>query len=180
MSEKIGGWLFQALLAVGVAVVFFTVGHYAPSFGKTTEVTTTTSTTADTRPTTTTASVTTPDTVTTTAALTTTAAGFVTEPSTTALTTVTTTTTFPKTVTTTTTTAKVTTTLPPAKPGSVPINTATKEQLMTIEGIGDVFAERIIEYREANGGFKSLEELQNIKGVGDKRYALWSLYFTLS
>ena len=49
---------------------------------------------------------------------------------------------------------------------AVNINTADKKTLMALSGIGDAFAERIIEYREENGGFKVIEELTNIRGIG--------------
>ena len=48
----------------------------------------------------------------------------------------------------------------------VDINTADKETLMTLSGIGEAFAERIVEYREENGGFKAVQELTNIRGIG--------------
>ncbi len=64
--------------------------------------------------------------------------------------------------------------------GMLNLNTATKEQLKTINGIGDAFAERIIAYRDSHGGFQSVEELKNISGIGEKRYAQWSPYFTVS
>lgn len=51
----------------------------------------------------------------------------------------------------------------------VDVNTATVEQLIEIKGIGEVLAQRIIAYRQANGGFKSLDELDNVKGVGGKK-----------
>ena len=50
--------------------------------------------------------------------------------------------------------------------GTVDINTADKETLMTLSGVGERFAERIISYREDNGGFKSVQELTNIRGIG--------------
>lgn len=48
----------------------------------------------------------------------------------------------------------------------VDINQATKEELMQLEGIGDAYAQKIIEFREANGPFQKPEELLNVKGIG--------------
>ena len=60
----------------------------------------------------------------------------------------------------------------PATPG-VPLNlnTATLEQLDELDGIGPATAESILEYREANGGFGSVEELGQVSGIGEKRLA---------
>jgi competence protein ComEA len=50
----------------------------------------------------------------------------------------------------------------------VNINTANQEQLMSLKGIGESYAQRIIEYREKNGPFQTPEDLLKVKGIGDK------------
>jgi competence protein ComEA len=59
-----------------------------------------------------------------------------------------------------------------AKPAAtlVNLNTATAAQLETLPGIGPKTAAAIIEYRQKNGAFKKIEELMNIKGVGEKAF----------
>lgn len=52
--------------------------------------------------------------------------------------------------------------------GKVNINTATKEELMTVPGIGEVTAQNIIAYREKNGDFSTLEDLKKVGRIGDK------------
>lgn len=49
----------------------------------------------------------------------------------------------------------------------VNINTASKDELMTVSGIGESKADSIIEYRITNGNFKSIEEIKNVSGIGD-------------
>jgi competence protein ComEA len=62
---------------------------------------------------------------------------------------------------------------PPAKSAQatiVNINTATVDQLIGLPGIGAKMATRIIDYRQKNGGFKKLEDLMNVQGIGEKNF----------
>ena len=53
---------------------------------------------------------------------------------------------------------------------TVNINTAPVEQLERLPGVGPTTAARIVEYRQKNGGFKKVEELMNVKGIGEKTF----------
>lgn len=60
------------------------------------------------------------------------------------------------------------------------INSATKEELKNLPNIGDSIADSIIEYRENNGGFKSIEEIKNIPRIGDKTFEKIKSLITLN
>jgi len=69
----------------------------------------------------------------------------------------------------------------PAKnpPAVVNLNTATPAQLDALPGIGPKVAARIVEYRQKNGGFKKIEELMNIKGIGEKSFLKLKPYISV-
>jgi competence ComEA-like helix-hairpin-helix protein len=66
------------------------------------------------------------------------------------------------------------------KPGTkININTAYAGDLQLLPGIGEVMAERIVEYRERSGGFKNTDELKKVKGIGVKKFEKIREYITI-
>lgn len=63
--------------------------------------------------------------------------------------------------------------------GLLDINLASVEDLTTLPGIGPALAQRIVDYREQNGRFSSVEELRNISGIGEKRLSAILEYITV-
>ena len=61
---------------------------------------------------------------------------------------------------------------PPAQPAAslINLNSATQAELEKLPGVGPAMAKQIIEYRQKNGGFKKVEELMNVKGIGEKSF----------
>ncbi len=60
-------------------------------------------------------------------------------------------------------------TIVPKKTQIININSANKNQLMSLPGIGPSYADRIIEYRSSRGSFTSVDQLSNVKGIGKKK-----------
>ncbi len=65
------------------------------------------------------------------------------------------------------------TTLPqPTISFPIHINRADKEEFQALPGIGDVLAQRIVDYRAEHGSFSALEDLMNVEGIGKKRFEM--------
>ncbi|MCF1506793.1 ComEA family DNA-binding protein [Streptomyces glomeratus] len=58
-----------------------------------------------------------------------------------------------------------------APAGPVSLGSATVDQLDTLPGVGPVLAQHIIDYRSQHGGFRSVDELRNVNGIGERRFA---------
>lgn len=60
------------------------------------------------------------------------------------------------------------------------INTATVEQFISLNGIGETIAKRIVDYRTENGNFKNIEELLNVSGIGEKKFNEIKKYLSIN
>ncbi len=69
---------------------------------------------------------------------------------------------------------------PAASHGVVNINTATAEQLVLLPRVGPSLAHRIVEFRTANGKFKSVNELVAVRGIGQKSFGNLKPYLTIT
>ena len=78
------------------------------------------------------------------------------------------------------TVAARTTTPVPTATAPVNLNTATQAQLESLPGVGAKAAERILEYRKQNGNFKKIEDLMNVKGIGEKSFLKLKPLLTVS
>lgn len=58
----------------------------------------------------------------------------------------------------------------PASTATINLNTATATQIATLPGIGPKTAELIVQYRQKNGSFKKIEEIMNVRGIGEKTF----------
>jgi len=67
----------------------------------------------------------------------------------------------------------------PAPAAKVNLNTASTQQLSALPGVGEKLAARIVEYRQKAGGFKSVQELMNVKGIAEKNLGRIEPYLTL-
>ena len=59
------------------------------------------------------------------------------------------------------------------------IDTATKEELQSLNGIGDALSQRIIDFREQNGAFSDIESIKNVSGIGEKKFEGIKDYITV-
>jgi len=65
------------------------------------------------------------------------------------------------------------------QPARLNLNTATKEDLMLLPGVGEATAERIILHRQDNGPFQRTEDLRKVKGIGEKKFQKIKPYITV-
>ena len=58
----------------------------------------------------------------------------------------------------------------PSTDGKIDINTASLAQLQLLPGVGPSLAQRIIDYRKQNGPFRTIEDIMNVTGIGEKKF----------
>lgn len=63
--------------------------------------------------------------------------------------------------------------------GRINLNTASAEELQRLPGVGPAMAERLLEFRKENGGFQSVEDLLQVSGIGDKKFAKMQPFVTV-
>jgi len=68
----------------------------------------------------------------------------------------------------------------PLASAALNLNTATKDELVALSGIGPAKAQAIIDYRTQHGGFKSVDELKDVKGIGARRFEKLKSELTVS
>ena len=71
------------------------------------------------------------------------------------------------------------TTTPTATTGKININTASVDELTLLPGIGHTLAQRIVDYRSTIGPFRSVSDLNNVEGIGDKKLLALLDYITI-
>ena len=59
---------------------------------------------------------------------------------------------------------------PGAAAGPISLSSASAAQLESLDGVGPTLAQRIVQYRQVHGGFRSLDELRQVQGIGEKRF----------
>ncbi len=68
----------------------------------------------------------------------------------------------------------------PAATGSINLNSASAEQIALLPRVGLKLAQRVVEYRKTNGPFKKVEDLMEVKGVGEKLFVVLRPHLTVS